>query len=140
MAVLHTKEGREHAAAHKKNPDKVDPPPPVRSNKGKGEPMPRDKMKWLDEDDNVIPFYKGKDKNGNPITNVTYDHDPSMADRYNKEPNGGHNQTKEQRADDFNDVSQLKPMSRADNSSKGSLNSDGQRETYTPKKGPNFTN
>jgi hypothetical protein len=63
-----------------------------------------------------------------------------MAERYNEKPNGGHNQNRQQRADDFNDPSKLKPMSRSENSSKGSLNSDGDRENYTPERGPKFRN
>jgi RHS repeat-associated protein len=138
MAVKHTDEGKAHMKAHQADPANVPPPPPVRANGGKGEPIPRDQMTWRNEDGDEIPFHKGTDKNGNPITNVTYDHDPPMAERFNEKPDGGHNQSKQERADDFNDTDKLKPMSRSENSSKGSMNSDGQRETYTDDRGPNF--
>jgi RHS repeat-associated protein len=78
MAIKHTDEGKRHAAAAKKDPS-IKPPPPVRANGGKGKPLRRDQMTWRDSKGKKIPFYKGKDKNGKPITNVTYDHDPSIA-------------------------------------------------------------
>jgi hypothetical protein len=103
-------------------------------------------MTWRDADDNKIPYYatdeNGEtrlDSQGRPITNLTYDHDPPMVQRYNAEPDGGFNQTQQQRNDDFNDTSKLTPMGRSENSSKsGGLDEEGKPNTYRQDTGPNF--
>jgi hypothetical protein len=101
-------------------------------------------MTWLDENDKPIDFYARNDEGrirtdgkGRPITNLTYDHDPPMVERYNDH---GYDQSREQRADDFNDTSQLTPMPRSENSSKsGGVDENGTPRTYRQDQGPNFT-
>ena len=87
------------------------------------------------------------------MTNLTYDHEPPMVQRYNKgserpegEPlpqgskDGGWNQSRQERDNDFNDTSQLRPMDRSANSSKGGgTDESGERTTYTDRKGSDFT-
>jgi RHS repeat-associated protein len=138
MAVLHTDEGQAHIAAHRANPSTVPAPPPVRSDAGTGRPLARDELTWRGADGvTEIPFYSRnpdgtlkRDRLGRPVTNLTYDHDPPLVNRYND--GGGFQMTQAQRDDDFNDASRLVPMSRSENSSDGaSLGSTYRQDTPT---------
>jgi hypothetical protein len=101
-------------------------------------------MTWRDERGDRIDYYARNDdgsiktdSKGRQVTNVTYDHDPPMVERYNDH---GYNETRAQRADDFNDTDKLGPMSRSENSSKsGGVEENGQPRTYRQDQGDNFT-
>jgi hypothetical protein len=85
-----------------------------------------------DDDGNIRT---GRD--GKPITNLTYDHQEPMVARYNGH---GYDQTRAERNNDFNDTSNLVPMSRSDNSSKsGGVDGENKPQTYRQDQGENFT-
>ncbi len=153
MAARHTKQGQAQMAAHQKNPA-VPAPPPVLKKDANGnhtdEPYDmsteRDKLDWRDKENKPIDYY-ARNEDGSikhdhsdpprPITNVTYDHDPPMAKRYN---DSGYRQSKADRYDDFNDPGtsdepKLTPMSRTDNSTLGSRG-----ETYDKAPEGNYFN
>ena len=159
MAQRHTVEGRDHVAAHRADPEGVPAPPPVRGadaegRPGRGEPLERHQMTWTDEETGkVIPYYMQDrnadgtpmfDENGQPvlkldrhdrpITNLTYGHEPPLAQRWNED---GHETPRSGRVADYNDVGpdpggddaartarptsrRLTPQGRRENSSAGS--------------------
>lgn len=138
--MRHTDEGQDHCAAYETDPANVPKPPPVRRKDadgvpGRGEPLERDQMTWRNARDEEIPYYmtnedgSPKMDSGDPprqVTNLTYDHTPPMAQRYNEY---GHQQSRSERIKDFNDVDRLEPKGRRENSSKGS---EGVRYTANP--------
>jgi len=67
-------------------------------------------------------------------TNVTIDHiNPGVSRHWNMD-NGGHNQKQEQRADFYNETSNMRLVAHKNNSSDGSRNA----PAYNPEVGPNF--
>ena len=68
-----------------------------------------------------------------PAEEAIFDHNPPIVQRYNEE---GYNQSRAERADDFNDVDKLRPMCRSQNCSEGARNGQNMRQD----KGPNFSN
>lgn len=66
MAIKFTKEGQAHLAAHTASPKTIPRPPPVRSNRGRGEPMNRPDMHWTDDKGRPIPYYTKKTSTEKP--------------------------------------------------------------------------
>ncbi|WP_080439556.1 RHS repeat-associated core domain-containing protein [Burkholderia ubonensis] len=90
----------------------------------------RSKLTWVDEDNRQIPYYTTNEE-GKQVVNVTYDHQVSEAEMYNRgatigdrhyPPGCDSNPTN--RTDFHNDPDNLVVMSRPKNSSKGSSSSD----------------
>ena len=80
-------------------------------------------MTWVDSDNERIEFYQQdangqiqRDRLGRPITNVTYDHNPPLVERYN---DGEHALSQRDRRESFNDSSRLAVLPRPENSRRG---------------------
>ena len=91
-----------------------------------GVAIPRDKLSWFDANGQSIPFYK------DGVTNLTYDHNPSVVEQWNKE---GFDQNDAQREAWYNKTDDMAAMSRSENSSKGAK----EKYRYSDKApGPNY--
>ena len=75
------------------------------------------------------------DKFGNPIArkDVTIEHNKPVVQHWNE---GGNNMSRAERADFYNDTSNMSILTKADNSSGGGLMND----VYTQTTGPNYSN
>jgi hypothetical protein len=87
-----------------------------------GNRIPRDQLTWRDERGRVIPYDQ-----------LTYDHHTPVVEHWNTE---GHNTSRSDRNDWYNDPDNLRPMSRSQNSSEGGAMTERYRqdtgEDYSP--------